>query len=173
MHRWVRCVCADEGRERIASRADRSHLQKRTGAASPSRTKKGVSAEALCRRVSMNDAVTNIPNDSAEHGHLHLSALVKCANHGASGWKHHGREHAHLQSRLVSVPSRTSSAFARKTRQGGPGSGTWLPPARRVSVSHHLRPVPSVRRSESCAFGRARTSRTATLSSDSVGLKQT
>ena len=168
MCREVRCARAEDGRERIASRVNRSPFQKRTGATSPSSTKKGVSAEALCRRVSMNDVATNIPNDSAEPGDHHLSALVKCANHGTSDRKRHGRDHAHLQSRLVSGSSRTSSAFARQTRQEGPGSGTRHPPARRVSVSHHLRPVPSVRCSESCAFGRARTSRTPALSSDSV-----
>lgn len=61
------------------SRAAR--LQKRTGAHTPSRIKKGMSAAVLFRRVSMNGLVSHGPNERTESGAQHPSAHVKCADY--------------------------------------------------------------------------------------------
>ena len=58
----------------------RASLAKKTGAHSPSRIKKGMSAAVLFRRVSMNGLVSHGPNERAENGPQHPSAHVKCAD---------------------------------------------------------------------------------------------
>ncbi len=127
-----------------------------------------MSAEVLCRRVSMNGVASNLPHVNAERREKHLSALVKRAVTTTpnahilcgQGWSR-DRVAVHLQSpfaglcsSIVSAPrlpmTRESTALRGRRTTG-----------RRVSVDHHLRPVPSVWRGVHRAFGRAETRKTA------------
>ena len=149
---------------------ERAHepTSKKTGEVGSSRTKKGMSADVLCRRESMNGVESNLPHVNAERRDLHLSALVKRAAHTIpnahatceQGWSN-VRLGPDLLSPSVCLSSCLVSASWLIATYETPDERELRTTGRRVSVGHYLRPVPSVWRGVHRAFGRVETRKAA------------
>ncbi len=161
MLRSARLQCSSDDRAQEPT-------SKKTGGVGSSRTKKGMSAEVLCRRESMNGVESNLPHINAERRDLLLSALVKRAVHTipnahpacAQGWSR-VRLGPDLQSPFVCLSSCFVSASRLIATHETPDGRKLRTTGRRVSVGHYLRPVPSVWRGVHRAFGRVETRKAA------------
>ena len=116
----------------------------------------------------MNGVASNLPHVNAERREKHLSSLVKRAVNTTpnahilfgQGWVMN-RVAVHLQSRFAGLCSRIVWAARPPMTRESTGLRGRRTNGRRVSVGHHLRPVPSVWRGVHRAFGRAETRKTA------------